>query len=531
MSALNTAFNSMLDMTLWFQVTQGTEFTLASIPAIAQSRWPWMRDSWESLKLEIIKNANSSSDPTTLLDQVNSFSTLVESQRSSINLNLNPLKNQANFQKFYLLFQSIFMNTLQLTSQEQRIIDNETTRVKIFTKSDFRKILKNIVEARDIMADTIGGSDPVYNHIYNHNSSPTLKSATPSDIQNMQQLQNAIKSVEYILANNFNSDNTGIDPFALARNNANNPNYNIVTSTAGFLTRMQYGDNLQSLANRFLHDPDRWMEIAICNGLKPPYIDEVGESIPLLSNGSNDQINIAATSPSGELNNEKFFINQIVFLQSDTIPFIDQRTILNIRIIPVSGEIVLELDGDPDLSKFLTIDNAYVRVFKPNTTNSQFFIMIPTPGRNAPSTINETPWFLKSKAQDEKQVGIDLAVDTNGDLIFTSGGDLSLSYGLANAIQAANMKFVVERGTLNRHNTYGLTNVIGATNLDDSTIKAQLTSSIISAFQADARFSNIHKIHISNITDNNASGLLVQLVVRLAGTGTAIPISFTINPG
>jgi len=530
MAAMNDAFNSLSDLSLWYQVSQGDDLTLASIPSIAQLRWPYLRDNWEQIKADLIKSASTSLDPATLLSQINSFSALVDSQRSSVNLNNNPLRTQTVFQQYYLMFTMISISDLQLTSEEAKTINAATNRVKLFTKTNFVEIIKTLQAARDQEADVVNGTDPDYNRVFQRSPVKSLKEKTPLDIQNLEHLQDGIRSTEYILTNYFNTDTGFLDPFALAKSNANNDEYNVQTSTAGALVRMQYGDDLQSLAQRYLGDADRWVEIAIANGLKPPYIDEVGQSIPLLSNGSHDQINIAATDISGNLNRDKFFINQVIFLQSSTIPFVDQRTILNMRTIPVSGEIVLQLSGDPDLDKFKTNENAYVRVFKPNTANSQFFILIPIVGATTQQQLNETPWFLRTKKEDEKQAGVDLAIDDAGDLLFTAAGDLTLSYGLANALQAAKMKFVVESGTLNRHDDFGIVSIIGATNIDMSTNKGKLTTSIISAIQADARFSAVESLSITPLTNSNASGLLVQLVVRLAGTGTPIPISFTINP-
>jgi len=526
----NDIFNSFVDITLWFDLKQGADLTLASIPLLAQLRWPYLRDSWETTRLELLDKVAASTDPANLLQQIEDFSTLVESQRSSVKFYVNPIQNQNTFKNFFLLFQTISINSLQLTVEEQNIITSNTNRVNAFTKTNFLAAQEVFRKVRDESSDIIGGTDVDYNRIFGRSAAPTLKTKTPNDILILQNYQDGIKAVEYVLNNYFSLDTSSVDPFALAKTNANNPDYAINSSTAGSFVQLQYGENLQSLAQRLLGNPDRWIEIALANGLKPPYIDEVGEDIPLLANGANDQVNIAATTLSGDPNIGKFFINQIVFLQSNALPFPDQRTILNLKVIPVSGEIVLELSGDPDLSKFKTSENATVRIFKPNTVNSQFFLVLPTTGAVAPQPLNEVPWFLQTKKEDEKQAGVDLALDANGDLMFTSNGDLSLSYGLANAIQAAKLKFVVEQGTLNRHGDFGVATIIGAKNLDPDTLKGQLTTSIVTAIQSDPRFSAVESLSVNSITSNNASGFLVNLVVKLAGTGTSIPITFTINP-
>ena len=83
--------------------------------------------------------------------------------------------------------------------------------------------------------------------------------------------------------------------------NANNSDYALEQHKSGRLTTINVGEDLQSLAARTLGDPDRFVEIAIANGLKAPYIDEIGETIPLISNGNSNLINIAKTDADGNL--------------------------------------------------------------------------------------------------------------------------------------------------------------------------------------------------------------------------------------
>src|SRR5690606_24961551 len=108
----------------------------------------------------------------------------------------------------------------------------------------------------------------------------------------------------------------------------------------------------QDLAARYLGDSNRWLDIAIANGLKPPYIDEIGEAISLISNGEGNQVNISEVDPSGRSNKDKLFINQVIFISSDTLKFAEQRRIISIKEVPISGELVVELSGEADLDKF-----------------------------------------------------------------------------------------------------------------------------------------------------------------------------------
>jgi hypothetical protein len=290
---------------------------------------------------------------------------------------------------------------------------------------------------------------------------------------------------------------------------------------------MHFGDSLQDLASRYLGNADRWIEIAIANGLRPPYIDEIGQAVPLISNGSGSQINIAGLDVDGKPNRDKVYINQVVFLQSNVVKFPDQRTILSIKEVPISGELVIELSGEANLGLYQTVDNAHVRVFKPNTINSNFMVMLPSENPVSNQSTKEVPFFLASKSEDEKRAGVDLLLTADNDLSFTASGDLQLSYGLSNAMQAIQLKMVSEKGQNPRHPSFGLPAILGARATDPTVIKNALVTGINDMVNADSRFSRVETI---DVTVRQGSAI-ISLVVRLAGSGSLLPLNFAVNIG
>jgi hypothetical protein len=531
MATISKAYSSIADVNLWLKSQSNDELFLADIPSIIPLRWTYLRDNWNFIKKELTDLASTSADPDLYKDQINSFSDFIDFQRNS-KAKINPFSDLKNFYRFYLVFENISINSIDLTNEESNIITNEIDRIRAFSKNDFINAKKNIIEYRDRLNDTYGLSDSGYNAAVNRSSIPSQVNATIADINFTGYLQQSIKTIDFILANLFAVD-TAIDPFALARANANNQEINIGQYSSGRLVRLNYGETLQTLALRYFDDPEKWLDIAIANGLKPPYIDEIGERIPLLSNGNSNQINLSETDLSGNLNIDKLYINQPVFLQSTAEVIVDQRSILNIKQIPVSGEIIIELDGPRDLDKYKVIHNANIRVYKPNTINSSFYILIPSSEPLDSNRKEEVPWFLAKSAEDEKKAGIDLAISNNGELLFDTNGDIKLSYGIDNAIQAIKLKLITELGSLRYHPEFGLVSVIGQTNQDVASIRSLLVESINRQVQLDSRFDRVENISVDylvNGADNNSvAAFVINLSVKMAGGGQVIPISFTVN--
>lgn len=529
MTVNTVVYKNIADLSLWFKSKSGDQLSMADVPELISLRWQFIKNNWNEMRLDLLNKLDQFDNPSILKDQIENFDSFVEVQRNSTVV-ANPLSSSDIFYKYYLMWDALPVEVAPITPVEQGIIDAAVERVNLFSKNNFVSIRNSVIEERDRMVDTVGGSDDEYNAIYNRSSLPSYTTPTIPDINQMMMYQNVIASVDFILANIFSIDTVFVDPFALAKTNANNPDIDIKTYSTGSLVKFNYGEDLKALALKYFGDPDKWIDIAIANGLKPPYIDEVGEKLDLLSNGEGNQINIAKLDSNGAPNVDKFYINQPVILQSDTQVFPEQRIVISIKEVPISGELVIELSGENDLDRYKIAEDANVRIYKPNTINSQFFILIPS-DEPLDQTPGETPWFLRTSGEDEKRAKVDLALDSNGDLSFNASGDFQLSYGLANAIQAIKLKILIEQGSLQRHPEFGLIAVQGTRNIDIDFAKNLIVQSLTAQIEADARFDRIESLDVEYFGNGSAGGVgyLISLVVRLAGGGKTIPISFTVN--
>lgn len=529
MATITQAYQSIANINLWLKLQTGDQLVLTDVPSIIPLRWTYFSQSWNSILPTLQAQVAGYEFSDLFAQQLIAFTTFVDLQRNNPSIT-NPLTGATVFYSFYTIWDNITIQSINLNNQEQTLLTNATTTVSQYGKNDFIALQENITTYRDAQADILGLTDATYNATYERSPVPAQTTAMVGDIEYLEVLQTSIQTVDFILANLFAVD-VAVDPFAIARANANNPAINIGQYASGQLVRFQYGDDLESLANRYLGDPAHWIDIAIANGLQPPYIDEIGQVVPLEANGSGNQINIAATDANGNDNSEKFYVNQTIFLQSATQLFPDQRNIVSIYKIPTVGDLVITLNGLGNLSQYTTATNANVLVYAPNTINSALFILIPSPDP-LPNPRQETvPWFLSHSAEDEKLMGIDLLIGPDDDLVFTPNDDLSLSYSLQNASQAMKLKVVTELGELRYHQSFGLVNVIGNKNNNMSVVNTAIVNSLTIQIAQDVRFDRIETLTTSYTpTGNGASAIIIDMTVRLAGGGNqVIPISFTVN--
>lgn len=523
-------YRASADLNLWFKVQSGETLRMSDVPRLIPLRWTFFRDNWDYFKNTLDGAVENYPEKDLLLEQMRDFSDYVATQRT-VSPKVNPFSDQSIFYRYYSVFDIIEITAIPMTNKENAIVQEEVKRVSAFTKNDFLKIRSLLIKSRDEMADLVDGTDSTYNTTYRRSPIAPQTKIKTLDITKMLQYQEAIKSVDFILANIFFTDTASVDPFALAKENANNPEFDINTYSSGTLVKLNYGESLESLASRTLGDPDKWIDIAIANGLKPPYIDEVGQELPLLSNGSGNKINIAGTDASGNPNIDKMYINQRVIISSNTQLFPDQRIITNLTQVPVSGEIIMELSGEDNMDMYTILDEAYIRIYKPNTANSSQFVLIPSTDPIDDQSVSDIPWFLATKGDDEKRAKVDLFINEDGDLNFNTTSDLQLSYGIENDMQAIRLKMGIEQNSLPRHLGFGLPPVQGQTNRDIGALKQSLIDSITKQIEADSRFDRVERLDVQYLPDQGsaATGFFITLVVKLAGSNAKLPITFSIN--
>lgn len=128
--------------------------------------------------------------------------------------------------------------------------------------------------------------------------------------------------------------------------------------------------------------------------------------------------------------------------------------------------------------------------------------------------------ITKNLTEQERKLGVDLKIDSDGNLIFNAKKDIDLCYGFENIKQAIMLKLAYERGSLMYHPEVGVGLFIGDNN--DIMID-ELTQSIRETILADKRFASISGLKLKKV-DN---AVYLDLKVVLANTKKEVPLLLT----
>jgi hypothetical protein len=429
--------------------------------------------------------------------------------------NLNPAYNVFSSPATnYDFFSQIPLNELTLTDAQKASFAAEVDTVRSYTINDLKQqrlLLRNV--ALD-MSNRFGAGNALVDNVYNRtapNVTPTAMTVEQSEI--IEKMWGAIQALDILMATTFLDQRKSLNPLQYVGTlaTANGIAFDS-TSPSKVLVPIPYGLTMEEIAERYLGDPERYIEIVTLNGLRDPYIDEVGVTQPLMSNGENRFVTVPATT--------NLFIGQQVTLKSNTvIPF--TRNVTNIQQLNDS-EYLISLDGLADLDNLLLSDSATLLAYSPGTLNNQDQIYIPSNlpadpdnGLLPPTAIPNTTLVGLSK--------VDILLTDSMDIAIDSHADFRYSAGFTNLVQALKLKFSTEIGTILAHPQFGLDLKVGMSNSDLD--MQRLFQQINTMITRDSRFSGVNQLQIAL----NGPVLTIAVTVGLAQQNGVVPITFSLD--
>jgi hypothetical protein len=432
---------------------------------------------------------------------------------ATVSSTLNPSNNVFSSPLQYpMLMSQVPVNSLSLNNAQQNALQTELDTVNDFTVQDLQNMRNTILTLCTQLSNSFGAGNSYYSTLFNQ--PPPLVRTQPMTLDEFDILQTfyaLVESYDLLTATNQLDNDQILNNMQYVNALAATSGIEFSISNSKIQVPVPFGLNVEQIAQRYLGDSQRWLEIVTLNELREPYIDENGFQYSLLSNANGRNIVIGAS--------QDLFVGQTIYLNSST-QSPTARTILD--IVPLSQtSFLLTLDGLSNLDNYTIADSAYIQAYLPGTVNSQNVIFVPSD--------LQTPAYdqisIPSSVANVNLVGlskVDWLLDPSGDLATTNTGDFRLAAGITNLIQALNIKFGTQLGTSLTDPTFGL-GVKPGTAVSDITA-SDIYKQIVNMVTADPRFSAVDGLQVTL----NGPSLGINLLVQLAGIQGVFPVAFTL---
>jgi hypothetical protein len=423
----------------------------------------------------------------------------------------SPFENPSDNYEF---FSTIDVSSLNIPPQLAARIARERVNARNLTRADYQAMRDSIQAQANAFAAAIGAGHPTFNEIYGLQDPATTIIDNPTD----DDYATLFSLNQLVLEMNRLSVSTDTDPklqtIATVAGLATQAGIAFQQPRSKFAVPFPYGASLEQLSNTYFGTPDRWFEIATLNGLQSPYVDEVGFTLPLLVNGANNTLFVG--------DDTHLYVGQPVYITSDNVVR-TPRTVTKIDQLSPS-QIMVTVDGNADMDQYVTLANAKLEAFLPNTVNSQMLIYIPSDlePKDSDFTFKSIPGIAEYDSFIAVG-GIDLLLTPANDLVITPDGDSRWAVGLTNIVQKVRLALSVVQGTLNRHPSYGLPLEVGMSLADLSA--ADVVKAAEGMFAGDPTFTGIKAASI-NVTGPSAA---LSIAVEVAGTNQVIPVTAQVS--
>ena len=287
------------------------------------------------------------------------------------------------------------------------------------------------------LEDFVGLGSPVFDQIFGRTStvsSTTGRTATNSEFDLLNAFNLAITGIQDVLSTSVLFRNSYADEIRTTIA-AFSDAIDLVTETATQQVILFGNEYLEDLALRTLGDSTRWPEIAILNGLKPPYITQRPRFV--------------------------------------------------------------EFEGIVDFSRLTTEQQALFNVSE-TVASAGDRILVPAPAffglAETPDGADNA--LTRGLSQVEKNLGVDLRLDGETyDLILTNAGDLQAIAGAGNMAQAVLTRLRYEKGELLTNPQIGVGLVVGTKARDLNSIR----DDIIRSLKQDPRIEDLEDFTVIRV--------------------------------
>lgn len=433
---------------------------------------------------------------------------------AAITQSLNPV-NQIYSQPLsqFSLMDNVPVSSLQLSNSQQSTVQGIIEDASQTTVAQLKQYRGTIQQLALQLSNSFGSGSAYYNQIFGL-PAPTARTQpiTLDEYDILKTLYDLMSCYDILTATTQVDDENIENSMEYVAGLADSAGIQFETAVSKVLAPVPFGLTIEAISARYLGDPQRWLEIVTLNGLREPYIDEDGFQLTLLSNAIGRHIMVNSATD--------LYIGQTVTLiGAGQVPA--PRKILDVEIISANN-VLLTLNGLPNLDNFTTVIGAYIQAYLPGTVNSQQKIFIPS-DQPVPTDSSIVPPSSTSTDPLTGLSKVDWLLTDGGDIAINNYGDFRYSSGMTNLIQALRIKFGTKAGTILTHPNFGL-NVQPGSIASDLQIQ-ELYNSINKMIQDDPRFAGVSKLQITL----NGPTLGISLAVQLPNQTGVFPISFALT--
>ena len=391
----------------------------------------------------------------------------------------------------------------------------DLNKIRQLTRNDFENYRNTLSSFTDKLSFLLGAGSETYKTTYGlDNITPIKDEPTDSDWEVLYSLNDSVMALNSLAATGIGEPSEVprlIDSMAqLVRGTGTA--FRVPTSK--FAVPFPYGATLESLSQQYLGDSTRWMEIATLNGLKSPYVDETGFDLYLIADGYRNNVLVPYS--------QNLFIGQRVSIGSSSATRGFRYIVEMVR--DLNGNLVITLDGDSNMNTYRKCDRAFIHAYLPDTINSECLVYIPSDRepiendyltKDIPGVDSLDPMVAAG--------GVDLLLDSSGDLVITPDGDCRYATGLRNIIQNLEIALSVQQGKLYLHPGFGLPIKVGTSTADVNT--QSVLSAVKEMFLSDPTFVRVDGVRIKK----NGAALSIDASAVVEGTTVPLPLSFGIR--
>jgi hypothetical protein len=387
----------------------------------------------------------------------------------------------------YDFFSSVSVSDLTLSPALVTKVAEERDRVTNLTRDDFRARRDAIQKGIVAISQALGVSHPTFEATYGIAPAPAtlVDEVSDDDFEVLFVLNQLVMDLNRLVIQSTNQPSAIMDTLSSVAGMAEASGIAFTVPRSKFAVPFPYGNTLEQLSARYLGTPARWHEIAALNGLRAPFVDEEGFSLPLVANGSGNNVIVTDVS--------NLHVGKVVWIGSSFATRTRRKVRQIEKLTPTQW--LVTVDGDPDLDKYQTLAEAYLFAFLPATVNSQQLIYIPSnvdPGprdfrtTDIPGVDSQDPYIAVG--------GVSVLLTPKGDFVLGKNGGTKWAVGLTNISQRLRLMFTTRKGTLLDHPEYGLPIEAGMSIADFTA--SDIARSIDTMVSLDPTFAGVESVTV-----------------------------------